>query len=132
MYSFDENTLSDLHKDARGFRPRSESFWNEWSTATNKGKQSIWDGLCAELDRTIADEKEAEATALVAFETEVEAFIYYGAGNRETALRWMIDGETFYTSQCVEGWVYNKGILFTAFGRNLVKELMEIVTFSEE
>ena len=44
----------------------------------------------------------------------------------------MIDGETFYTSQCVEGWVYNKGILFTDFGRNLVKELMEIVTFSEE
>ena len=132
MHCFDENTLSDLHKDARGFRPRSEDFWNSWNTATDDGKQSIWDGLCDELDHAMMEEKEAEAAALVDFEKEVEAFIGYGAGNRETALRWMTDGESFYHGQCVEHWVWNKGILFTDFGRNLVKELMGIVTFCEE
>ena len=132
MHCFDENTLSDLHKDARGFRPRSEDFWNSWNTATDDGKQSIWDGLCDELDRAMTEEKEAEAAALVDFEKEVEAFIGYGAGNRETALRWMTDGESFYHGQCVEHWVWNKGILFTDAGRKLVEELMKIVTFCEE
>ena len=131
MYTFDENTLSDLHKDARGYRPRSESFWNEWSIATDAGKQSIWDGLCAELDRSIIEEKEVAERAIVSFLAEMNKFIEYGAGDRETALRWMTDSETFYSSQCVEAWVYNKGILFTNYGRDLVKELMGIVTFCE-
>ncbi len=131
MYCFDENTLSDLHKDARGFRPRSESFWNEWTTSTDDGKQSIWDGLVDELVRREEEEKEAEERAVVSFLAEMNQFIEYGAGDRETALRWMTDGETFYTSQCVEGWVFNRGILFTNYGRDLVKELMGIVTFCE-
>ena len=44
MYTFDEQTLSDLHKDARGSRPRSDWFWDAWNQADNDGKQAIWDG----------------------------------------------------------------------------------------
>jgi len=49
-----------------------------------------------------------------------------------TALRWMTQGETFYHHQCVEHWVWNQGILFTDYGRELVKELMGIVEFVKE
>ena len=40
MYTFDEQTLSDLHKDARGSRPRSDLFWDAWNEADNDGKQA--------------------------------------------------------------------------------------------
>ena len=42
------------------------------------------------------------------------------------------DGETFYLEQCVEAWVWKRGILFTDYGRELVKELVEIVTFEDD
>ena len=80
----------------------------------------------------IDEERAAEERDLVAFKKEIETVIGYGAGDRETALRWMTDFETFYTTQCVEGWVFNKGILFTDYGRELVKELVEIVTFEDD
>ena len=50
MYTFSEELLSDLHKDARGFRPRSEWFWNNWNTSNDDGKQAIWDNLVEELE----------------------------------------------------------------------------------
>ena len=118
MYDFDEQTLSDLHKDARGFRPRSELFWATWATQDADGKQAIWDGLIRELDQVQA-------------KSQITAVIAAGAGNRITALRWITSTETFYHRQCVEGWVYGQGILFTDYGRELVEELMEIVTFEE-
>jgi hypothetical protein len=50
MYTFSEELLSDLHKDARGFRPRSEWFWHDWNTSDDDGKQAIWDNLVEELE----------------------------------------------------------------------------------
>ena len=131
MYTFDEQTLSDLHKDARGFRPRSETFWNAWNVSDNDGKQTIWDGLCKELDNAMAEEARHDAEAVIDFQTKVEQIIVIGAGDRETALRGMTEGETFYHHQCVEHWVYNQGLLFTDLGNELVDELMDIVTFKE-
>jgi|TARA_Y100000034_G_scaffold133700_1_gene199931 hypothetical protein len=70
--------------------------------------------------------------AVDAFRTELQIFIDAGAGDRETALRWMTDDETFYNADHVEKWVDDHGILYTDYGDNLVKELIEIVTFSED
>ena len=63
MYDFDEQTLSDLHKDARGFRPRGEFFWSNWTAADADGKQAIWDGLIRELDQVQAEEAQRAAHA---------------------------------------------------------------------
>ena len=131
MYTFDENTLSDLHKDARGSRPRSDFFWDTWNQADNDGKQAIWDGLVRELERHQAWEARIQDECLAEFEAEIETCIDMGAGDRQTALRWMTSEETFHHSQDVEGWVFRRGILFCDFGRELVKELMDIVTFQE-
>ena len=41
----------------------------------------------------------------------------------------MTSGEKFFHGQDVEGWVWDKGILFTDYGRELVKKLDGIVTY---
>lgn len=131
MYTFDENTLSDLHKDARGFRPRSDYFWSQWNNADNDGKQAIWDGLIDELSAELEAEKARDELCLTEFKALVAHYIECGAGDRETALRWMVQHETFHHSQDVEHFVWEHGILFTDYGRELVKELIEIVEFVE-
>ena len=130
MFTFDDQTVSDLHKDARGFRPHA-AFMEGWNSSDDENKQAIWDGLIRELERHQAWEAIREREALSEFQGELEILIESGAGDRQTALRWMTETETFHNSQSVEHWVFNRGILFTDFGRELVKELMDIVTFKE-
>ena len=130
MFTFDDQTVSDLHKDARGFRPHA-AFMEGWNSSDDENKQAIWDGLIRELERHQAWEAMREREALSEFQGELEILIESGAGDRQTALRWMTETETFHNSQSVEHWVFNRGILFTDFGRELVKELMDIVTFEE-
>ena len=52
QYTFKELEVSDLHKDATGFRPRAE-FWNQWATANDSEKQKIWDNLIDLLNSDI-------------------------------------------------------------------------------
>lgn len=128
-YTYSEELFSDFHKDAFGFRPRNHRFYDADTTPAEK--QEIWDYTGRVMEQAIADEKAREEEDLKSFEEEIESVISYGAGDRTTALRWMTQDETFYHSQDVESWVWNKGILFTDYGRKLVKELMDIVTFAE-
>lgn len=90
-YTFDDKIVSDLHKDTYGSRP-GEYFWGEWNNASDDEKQKIWDNLCAALEREIAEEKERDKLAVAAFEARVADIIVSGAGNRETALRWILQG----------------------------------------
>jgi hypothetical protein len=52
QYTFKELEVSDLHKDATGFRPQAE-FWNQWATANDSEKQKIWDNLIDLLNSDI-------------------------------------------------------------------------------
>jgi hypothetical protein len=131
QHTFDEQSLSDLHKDARGYRPRSEYFWAEWAAASDDGKQAIWDNLIDEMVQSQEAEAAHERVCVEEFKALVEKTMGYGAPDRESALRWITDGETFYHSQDVEHFVWDRGILFTDYGRELVKELMEIVIFED-
>ena len=79
----------------------------------------------------LRDEALAAEVAIADFEATVGEFIEAGAGDRETALRWMTMEETFYMKQDVESWVYGHGFLFTSHGKAVVEELMNIVTFEE-
>jgi len=129
MYTYSDELISDLHKDARGFRPH-EAFYEGWTQSDDDNKQAIWDGLCREMDRREEMEACNEAYLLAKFKEEVQSYIELGAGDRQTALRWMTQDETFYHSQDVEHWVWKQGILFTDYGRELVKELEKIVEFN--
>ena len=127
-YTYDEYIFSDFHKDAYGFRPRLDE---EFYTATPARKQEIWDSVGRAFANRQEEEAEEEARALREFEAEIASVIEAGAGDRTTALRWMTEGDTFYGRQDVEYWVFNQGILFTKEGRELVGELMSIVTISD-
>lgn len=89
MYTFDADVVSDLHKDARGFRPR-EGFWSHWNLSTNDEKQAIWDGLIREVDIAIAEDNMRKAQALEEFNTEIKQIMELGNLDFEGALDWYL------------------------------------------
>ena len=62
-YTYSEEIISDLHKDARGFRP-GEGFWEEWIHMDQDGKQQMWDYLVEEMTANVKAEQDAEREAL--------------------------------------------------------------------
>ncbi len=126
MYDFDDNIFSDLHKDAYGFRPRGHEYYE----ATPERKQEIWVRVCDDLEASQEEESRRGQEAVAEFKAQITKVIEAGAGNRINALRWMTSTETFYLEQDVEHWVFNQGILFTDYGRELVYELCTLVEFT--
>ena len=55
MFTFDENLISDLHKDAYGFRP-DQSFWTTFAAFNPDQKQALWDNMIAILNRNIDED----------------------------------------------------------------------------
>lgn len=88
-YSFDDNVISDLHKDARGFRP-SVDFMRMWNEQTDDQKQIIWDALIFELNEEIDAEKERDALAIAAFEANIKQIMEAGRVSRKTAIQWFV------------------------------------------
>ena len=97
-YTFDDRIVSDLHKDAYGCRP-GELFWYEWKTVSDDRKQSIWIDMCADLDREIVRETEAQDRACVRFESRIEQLIGLGAIDRTMAIRWILQAEDLDASE---------------------------------
>jgi hypothetical protein len=89
-YTFDESTVSDLHKDTYGFRP-GVSFWAEWRSGTDDQKQVIWDLLIAAHDIEVREYNAARQRAVDDFEATITRTIAMGAGDRATAIRWFVD-----------------------------------------
>ena len=94
MYTFDDNIVSDLHKDARGFRP-TEYFWEEWTQMPDQMKQKIWDSLIDEMNRAMARQAEQEARAEIEFHQRIQGAMLIGAPDEVTAIRWILEAEEF-------------------------------------
>ena len=90
QFTFDTSIVSDLHKDARGWRP-SEYFWETWEVASDEEKQEIWDGLCNELNLEMERERKAEKQAVAEFEKQIARNLSYGAADRQQAIRWIVE-----------------------------------------
>lgn len=93
-YTFDENIVSDLHKDARGFRP-TQYWWDQWSLCTDTQKQTMWDGLCVELDEEMDRERVEKARAMLAVTERLEQMYKLGAKSEVQALQWIMKAEEF-------------------------------------
>jgi hypothetical protein len=91
-YTYDERLVSDLHKDVYGSRPK-EGFWMHWNLSTHDEKQELWNGLLRLLDLAFENEKKERAMNIANFEHRVLETIRYGAGDRVTAIRWILDTE---------------------------------------
>ncbi|QIV65842.1 hypothetical protein Cp1R7AA1_021 [Mesorhizobium phage Cp1R7A-A1] len=82
------NLLSDIHKDARGFRP-SADYLRAAKALDDAELTKLWDSLCVEVEQSIEDDARAHAEAAKRFESSVAELIASGAGDRATAIRWL-------------------------------------------
>lgn len=88
LINFSETMLSDMYKEANGFRPRHYKEW--WTEAELEAEYAY---LSKEIDYAIKREKYAEKKALKAFKQLIKETISYGAADRNTAIRWLVQGE---------------------------------------
>lgn len=93
-YTFDENILSDLHKDARGYRP-SQGWMEMWSELSDESKQKVWNNLLEELREAVISARRHEDAAVIKFQERISDAIALGAKDEETAIRWILEGEEF-------------------------------------
>ena len=106
-YDFDADTLSDLHKDAYGFRPRSEEFWAAWDSADDDGKQRIWDQLVDAVGDSIREEQRYHNMAIAEFEGWVKQTMKIVVDStREDCIRMLHDahetrGDVEYLEHCL-------------------------------
>ena len=91
-YTYSDDIVSDLHKDARGFRP-SEYFWEEWTQSPADVKQIIWDKLVVEMEESMAQQKADEARALSDFRKQVAAAMQTCNCNWTRAVEYLADAE---------------------------------------
>lgn len=102
-------SYSDFHKSVHGFRSYLS---NEISL--EDAKQAMAD-LSVVASRVEAEEAEAEKCAIIAFETRVDALIACGAGDRETAIRWIFDGADEYERADKDYFCFNHGLPYGYF-----------------
>ena len=130
MYTYTTELFSDLHKDVYGYRPRGAAM-DEWNSRTPRQKNELFNALCDELEEVTRDEKRQADRNLFEFTGLIMDMIELGAKDRETALRWMTQDHEFHSEQDVSHWVWAHGILFTEYGKQLVKDLLKIVEIKE-
>lgn len=124
--------ISDLYKDVHGFRPRGYNF-EEWSfQELTEYVNDLSDQADAEMERL----RIYEEAATELFNKRVQEVIDLGAGDRETALRWMLQGDMGDDKEldlyAVEYFTIMRGIDTTETGRNVEKELINIANSNPE
>jgi len=97
MYTYDDNTFSDLHKEVYGFRPRTDG-WADWTSRTPRQKQELWNALCDELEDVMKEEKLAKDRKTQNFENRVKETLSLGAKTRKDAIRWIFQADNINTT----------------------------------
>ena len=111
QYTYDENIVSDLYKDAFGSRP-GEFFWSEWDSADNDRKQALWDVMVNEVQVDAERERQEQLNAEKYLEDTVIPNIqsYLNGCTREDAIRHL--HETYETDGDVEYLEYHLGVRY--------------------
>ena len=125
-YTFDEQIVSDLHKDARGSRP-SQTWWSIWNRVSDDAKQDIWDALSQELSETMDRERQAEARAALALTERLEKMYELGATSEVQALQWIMEAEEFNDFDLRYGasyFCYHFGLSYSAANEFRIQEAM--------
>ena len=112
QYTFCDDTISDLFKDAYGSRP-GQGFWERWESATDDERQAEWDWLVSVVEQSVREQARDQERAVVRFGKLIESTIQAGAGDRERALHWIMDA-----SHCDGDWdflAYEHGLPYGYF-----------------
>jgi hypothetical protein len=111
-YTYSDDLISDLHKDAHGYRPR-EHFWSFWSDATDAEKQAEWDELLIAMDNRNQQYIIDQNNAITAFELLVTNTINNGAMGRQQAISWLMDANG--TTGDYEYFCFQHGLPYSYF-----------------
>ena len=118
-----ETDLSDFYKDAFGFRPRGH--YQEWWTQEELDKEYDYLSGCCREAREMEEIRESEA--LIEFNKLIDETIALGAGDRDTAIRWLMESENvdpnFY--QDVEYFFWGHGLsyeLYTEYAKKFFEK----------
>lgn len=91
-YTFDELCVSDLHKDAYGYRP-SQGWWRAWNNMADSEKQSEWDRLVEAVEAEFEYEARREQRAFDAWVGRINNIVVTQGVSRQDAIRWDMDAE---------------------------------------
>jgi hypothetical protein len=86
----------DGYKDAHGIRPRFMGLWDADGVAadwTLERLQAEAASISRDVEASIIEDRAHEQRAIIAFEAAIQVAIASGAGDRETAIRWLRDAE---------------------------------------
>lgn len=104
----------DMHKDAYGVRPRCIDT-SSWTLEDFEAEFKI---LGEAIEREETARKAAEAEAVKKFEQHVTNTICMGAGDRETALRWIMQSSN--ANGDWEYFCYDLGLPYRYFAKEAV------------
>ena len=97
-FTFCTDTFSDLYKDVNGFRPRGHEFYA--LETTDARRQEIWDQYVQMLDAVFAEDDHQQELDRREHEMAVFSTIAAGAGDTETAERWLESADDQYWDVC--------------------------------
>lgn len=121
-YTFEDNLVSDLHKDARGYRP-TESFFEMWNESSDDTKQDVWDMLLEEMEYNQKEEARVEADNLVKFRKLLRSVMDTTSCNWKVALRYLVDAENLDVNFELDYFLWNQGLGFN--DRNKISKLFK-------
>ena len=125
-YTFDENIISDLHKDARGFRP-SQYWWDQWELCSDVEKLVMWVSLIQERNEAMEQQRKDEARAAFALTQRLEQMYELGATSEVQALKWIMEAEEFDDYDIQYGpsyFCYHFGLSYSAAKDFRIQEAM--------
>ena len=110
-YAYNELYISDLHKEARGWRCRIDFNDGQWTKAK---VDSFYDSLIEEVGIAAADEKRQESDALVAFNNHIAKLMDDHGISQEDAIRWDVQAENgeILTERDADYYFWQKGLGF--------------------
>jgi len=115
-------TYSDYHKDAYGYRPRYD-----YSNYTLEQLIADYEKFSKVVEENMCEEEIAQKRNIDAFESRIASTIQLGANDRETALKWICDGDE------VDAWdigfyLWKQGISsYDGDGKKLEDEILEVL-----
>jgi len=122
--------FSDFFKDVNGFRPRG-STWDYYLGLEATQLEKALDRMDDQMEEQFKESEAQKVADIAAMKAEIDNAIKLGAKTEADALRWITQNEEFYSGQCVESFVWSRGLLFTAYGKELVEKLLDIVSYKE-
>jgi hypothetical protein len=124
-YTFSDDIISDLHKDAYGFRP-AQRFFDDWNTYSDDEKQECWDTMIKDMMEAEEQQENLEAEALNTFRALVRKTMDLTGSKWYTAVRYLCEAEG-EDPNCSQGldyflWKHDLGYGDRAVIRKLYKE----------